>query len=85
MPSASCGPACGSADDTPKALEDVSIPAGRGIIRAMKHEALVSDDLWEAIEPFLPEELPKPKGGGPGVPDRAALAGIVFVLRTGIA
>ncbi len=45
---------------------------------------LVSDDLWEAIEPLLPTEPPKPKGGRPRVPDRAALAGIVFVLKTGI-
>src|SRR5215210_7779733 len=45
--------------------------------------ALVSDDLWEAIEPLLPRERPKPKGGRPRVPDRAALGGIIFVLRTG--
>src|ERR671913_180554 len=45
---------------------------------------LVSDELWEAIEPLLPPEPPKPKGGRPRVPDRAALAGIVFVLKTGI-
>ena len=44
---------------------------------------LVSDDLWEAIEPLLPPEPPKPRGGRPRVPDRAALAGIVFALRTG--
>src|SRR5215217_3137494 len=44
---------------------------------------LVSDDLWEAIEPLLPKASPKPNGGRPRVPDRAALAGIVFVLRTG--
>jgi transposase len=50
----------------------------------MKHQALVPDDLWEAIEPFLPKELPKPKGGRPRVPDRAALAGIIFVLKSGI-
>jgi len=31
----------------------------------------------------LPKELPKPTGGRPRVPDRAALSGIVFVLRTG--
>ena len=46
-------------------------------------EPLVSDDLWETIGPLLPKEPPKPKGGRPRVPDRAALAGIVFVLRTG--
>ncbi len=28
----------------------------------MKHETLVSDDLWEAIEPFLSKEL-LPAGG----------------------
>ncbi len=44
---------------------------------------LVPDDLWEAIRPLLPKEPPKPKGGRPRVPDRAALAGIVLVLRTG--
>src|ERR671938_188755 len=45
---------------------------------------LVSDALWESIEPLLPPEPPKPKGGRPRVPDRAALAGIIFVLKTGI-
>lgn len=45
---------------------------------------LVSDELWEAIEPLLPEELPKPKGGRPRLPDRAALTGIIFVLKSGI-
>ena len=50
----------------------------------MKHQSLVPDDLWEAIEPFLPKEPPKPKGGRPRVSDCAALAGIVFVLKTGI-
>ena len=45
---------------------------------------LVSDELWEAIEPLLPPEPPKPKGGRPRVPNWAALAGIVFVLKSGI-
>ena len=44
---------------------------------------LVDDDLWEAIQPLLPPEPPKPKGGRPRVPDRAVLSGIVFVARTG--
>ncbi len=45
---------------------------------------LVSDELWESIEPLLPKELPKPKGGRPRIPDRAALSGIIFVLKSGI-
>ena len=47
-------------------------------------KSLVSDELWEAIEPLLPPEPPKLKGGRPRVPNRAALAGIVFVLKSGI-
>ena len=45
---------------------------------------LVSDDLWAAIAPLLPPELPKPKGGRPRLPDRAALTGILFVLKSGL-
>ena len=45
---------------------------------------LVPDELWLAIEPLLPPVRPKPKGGRPRASDRAALAGILFVLRTGI-
>ena len=45
---------------------------------------LVPDELWAIVEPLLPPEPPKPKGGRPRVPDRACLTGIVFVLKTGI-
>src|SRR5215218_8910616 len=45
---------------------------------------LVSDELWEIIKPLLPEEPPKPNGGRPRIDDRAALTGIVFVLKSGI-
>ena len=45
---------------------------------------LVSDALWAAVAPLLPPAPPSPKGGRPRVPDRAALAGIVFVLKSGL-
>jgi transposase len=45
---------------------------------------LVPDDLWAAIEPLLPPARPRPKGGRPPVPDRAALTGILFVLESGL-
>jgi len=43
----------------------------------------VPDDLWERIEPLIPAEPPKPKGGRPRVPDRVAMAGIIYRVRTG--
>jgi transposase len=46
--------------------------------------ALVTDELWDAIGPHLPSRKISPKGGRPAVPDRACLAGILFVLREGI-
>jgi transposase len=46
---------------------------------------LISDDLWSELQPLLP---PPPKrelakGGRPRVPERTAMNGIFFVLRTG--
>jgi transposase len=46
--------------------------------------ALVGDRLWARIVTLLPKRRCTPKGGRPPVPDRAALAGILFVLRSGI-
>lgn len=45
---------------------------------------LLTDELWEVIEPLLPPEPPKPRGGRPRISNRAALTGILFVLRTGL-
>lgn len=45
---------------------------------------IVTDGLWELVEPLLPERPPRPKGGRPPVDDRACLTGILFVLKTGI-
>jgi transposase len=47
-------------------------------------DVLVDDGLWELVEPLMPAEPPKPKGGRPKVPNRAAFAGIIYVLKTGI-
>src|SRR3954449_860641 len=45
---------------------------------------LVPDELWVEVTRLLPPEGAKPKGGRPPVPDRQALTGILFVLKTGI-
>ncbi len=47
-------------------------------------QPLVTDDLWAAIEPLLPKRRKRPRGGRPPLDDRAALSGILFVLKTGI-
>ena len=45
---------------------------------------LLPNELWELIAPLLPPQRSKPKGGRPPIPQRAALTGILFVLRSGI-
>lgn len=47
---------------------------------------ILNDELWRIIEPLIPKK--KRRFRYPGrkpVPDRAALTGILFVLKTGIA
>ena len=44
----------------------------------------LSDSLWSILEPLLPPPRPRPKGGRPPISARAALTGILFVLRSGI-
>jgi len=43
----------------------------------------IPDELWARIELLLPKERPKPKGGRPRMPNRAAMDAIFYVLRTG--
>ena len=43
----------------------------------------IPDALWERIEPLLPSEGPKPKGGKPRASARRCMDGIFYVLRTG--
>ena len=45
---------------------------------------LVPDDLWAVIAPLLPPARPESKDSRPPIPDRAALTGILFVLKTGL-
>ena len=46
---------------------------------------IVSDELWAIIEPLLPPHRAQPGlRGRPPVSDRAALTGILFVLKTGL-
>ncbi len=45
------------------------------------------DELWEIAEPLVPPVLPRHQGGGRRrkVPDRAVLAAIIYLDRTGCA
>lgn len=47
-------------------------------------KSLLTDALWERIDPLLPPYVPSPRGGRPPTPDRVALEGILFVLKSGI-
>jgi transposase len=44
----------------------------------------VSDDLWEAIQPLLPPEPRQDRGGPARISHRAALGGILYILRHGL-
>ena len=47
---------------------------------------IVSDELWEMVEPLLPKRERRYRyPGRKRLPDRQALCGILFVLHTGIA
>lgn len=46
--------------------------------------ALLSDQLWNRIEPLLPAPPARPKGGRSRLDYRKVLTGILFVLKTGI-
>ena len=50
----------------------------------MSTNELVGDGLWEIVEPLLPPKPSGPRAGRPRVPERSALEGIVYVLRSGI-
>ena len=43
----------------------------------------IPDANWQRIQPLLPAQRPKPKGGRPRMPDRQALEAILFVAHSG--
>lgn len=45
---------------------------------------ILPSELWKKIEPVIAEMDPGSRTGRPRVPDRDALRGILFVLKTGI-
>src|SRR5262249_7843197 len=47
-------------------------------------DTLLSDELWDAIAPYLPEPSAAPQRGRRRLPDRDCLRGILFVLREGL-
>jgi transposase len=47
-------------------------------------QPVLSDALWELIEPLLPPPRSYPKGGRPPLGNRECLTGILFILKTGI-
>ena len=53
--------------------------------RKIKNQYRISDELWEKVEPLIPMHPNTHRfgGGRPRVPDRKAMDGIFFVLRTG--
>ena len=46
-------------------------------------QPLVCDELWNQIEPLLPQHPLDLRGGAPRKPDRSCLEGILHVLKTG--
>ena len=49
--------------------------------REINESYQISDQLWEQIEPLLPPELPKPKGGRPRIDNRKVMEAILYVFR----
>ncbi|MBM3241433.1 transposase [Candidatus Poribacteria bacterium] len=43
----------------------------------------IPDSLWEQIEPLLPPELPRLRGGRPRIDNRKAMEAILYAFRAG--
>ena len=45
---------------------------------------LLTDELWDFVQPLLPVVPPSPKGGRPRCSDRQVFEALLFILKTGI-
>lgn len=46
---------------------------------------LLPDELWNQVQPLLPEHPVSTKGGRPPTDDRICLRALIFILRSGMA
>jgi transposase len=44
---------------------------------------VLTDAMWDRVEPLLPKREPSPKGGRPPADDRECLEGLLWLLRAG--
>ncbi len=77
-------------DDNLAALQMSEFVGGDALVEGSKHRTMagvfrIPDEMWQRIEPLIPEHVNSHRfgGGRPRVPDRVILDGIFFVLRTG--
>jgi transposase len=47
------------------------------------NQSVLTDELWERVEPLLPKVPVSPEGGRPRANDRECFEGIVWILRSG--
>lgn len=48
-----------------------------------KYYSIIPEKLWERIEPLLPKQKAKPRGGRPMNDPRKVMAGIIYRMKTG--
>jgi len=56
------------------------VPACAEADRRGTQTGQIPDALWEQIEPLLPPELPKPRGGRPRMDNRKAMEAIFYSI-----
>jgi transposase len=67
-------------------LRLISCNCAVDLVRSRMAQLLLDDALWARLEPLIPKprRRARRRGGRPRVSERAALTGILFVLRSGL-